>query len=87
MNSTIEYKHFKFGTTKSNNVEKHLLFGKLNTMLTPTETVQPLKIEKIPLEEIHSLQRSVEATNRLSDEDVAVSPSLWLSCYSSVFLF
>lgn len=79
-NCTIENGNFKFGSSQSNTFGKPLILPKIDNLSANLKTAKqrPLKIENIPLEEIHSLQRHIEATNQLSIEDVDISDQPWL---------
>lgn len=70
-NCTIEYENYKFGNTEERKLGKPLLLQIVNGYSLQFNKLQqkPLKIQSIPLEEIHLLQKHILATNQLSIED------------------
>lgn len=81
VNCSIEYEDLKFGISKINSFGKPLILPKLDRQLTKvkTENHPPLRIDHIPLEEIHSLKRQIQATNQLSIEDLDNHRQSWIT--------
>lgn len=79
INCTLEYEDFKFGVTQLSNPGKPLVLPLINKMSTNLKTAKqmPLKIDNIPLEDIHELQRHIQATNQLTIEDPEVTKESW----------